>query len=152
MKWFNSEYIGLLRQLAPLLRLRWKYAAVAALAMLINVSLQLPLPLLTRYLLDEILPARDLRLLSWIALLMLGILIVRLFMGFIGSLCLAIFRERVLLDMQMRVFEHVEHLSLSYYDHAKTGQLMSRIMNDGRNLEGLMAESILDHATKSVGF
>jgi len=81
---------------------------------------------------------------------MLGILIVRLFTGFIGSLCLAIFRERVLLDMQMRVFEHVEHLSLSYYDNARTGQLMSRIMNDGRNLEGLMAESILAIARNAL--
>ncbi len=142
--WRSNENIKLLRRLIPYLRPRRKYGFLAGGLMLVTVLLQLPLPLLTRYVIDYVFPRQDLQLLGWIVVGLSVFMAIRLTSAFFSGLLLALFREHVLLHVQLRLFEHIEHLSLSFHNNMKVGYLISRIGNDASNLQGLLADTVLN--------
>jgi ATP-binding cassette subfamily B protein len=45
-------------------------------------------------------------------------------------------------DMRVKVYDHLQKLSLRYYQDKQTGQLMSRTTNDTANLEMLIAHAV----------
>ena len=50
--------------------------------------------------------------------------------------------QKVLYDMRSELYQHLQRLSLSFYDTHRTGQLMSRITGDVGMLEGFLIHSI----------
>jgi ABC-type multidrug transport system fused ATPase/permease subunit len=49
-------------------------------------------------------------------------------------------------DLRLRVYEHLHRLSLRYYDHAKTGTLVSTITSDVATIQDFASSSTLDIA------
>jgi subfamily B ATP-binding cassette protein MsbA len=49
-------------------------------------------------------------------------------------------------DLRLRVYEHLHRLSLRYYDHAKTGALVSTITSDVATIQDFASSSTLDIA------
>ncbi len=47
-------------------------------------------------------------------------------------------------DLRIRIYSHLHHLSLGYYDGAKTGTLMSTITNDVSTVQSFASSSTLD--------
>src|SRR5277367_1234525 len=47
-------------------------------------------------------------------------------------------------DLRLRIYEHLHRLSLRYYDHAKTGALVSTITNDVSTIQDFASSSTLD--------
>ena len=93
-------------------------------------GLELVFPAVVSLIIDEILPARDLRLLFYyagglFALYLLGCVLTYV-VDFYGHLL----GTKIEYDMRTDIFEHINKLSFSYFDNTKTGHLMSRITND----------------------
>jgi subfamily B ATP-binding cassette protein MsbA len=51
--------------------------------------------------------------------------------------------QRVANDLRMRVFEHLERLSFTYYDTHQTGLLLSTIIDDVSTVQGFVSSSTL---------
>ena len=49
---------------------------------------------------------------------------------------------RAIADLRMKLFDHLQNLSLSFFSRARTGDLISRITNDTQILYGLMGSSL----------
>src|SRR6202000_2865219 len=47
-------------------------------------------------------------------------------------------------DLRLRIYEHLHRLSLRYYDHARTGALVSTITNDVATIQDFASSSTLD--------
>jgi ATP-binding cassette subfamily B multidrug efflux pump len=47
-------------------------------------------------------------------------------------------------DLRNRLYNHIQHLSFSYHDHAQTGQLISRTIEDVRSVERFSGSSITE--------
>ncbi len=47
-------------------------------------------------------------------------------------------------DLRNRMYNHLQHLSFTYHDHAQTGQLISRCIEDVRAIQGFAAGSIIE--------
>ena len=47
-------------------------------------------------------------------------------------------------DLRMRVYDHLQHLSLGYYDSHQTGALLSTITDDIKTIQGFASSSTLD--------
>jgi ATP-binding cassette subfamily B multidrug efflux pump len=56
--------------------------------------------------------------------------------GWVGS--------RIGYDLRNRLYNHIQHLSFSYHDHAQTGQLISRTIEDVRSIERFTGSSVID--------
>lgn len=53
-------------------------------------------------------------------------------------------------DMRVQVYEHLQKLSLRYYQDKQTGQLMSRTINDTATFEVLIAHAVPDLITNAL--
>lgn len=93
-------------------------------------GLELLFPVITRHLLREVIPAKDLNMiLLLIAALLLLYLMVTAF-NYIVNFWGHSVGIRMEADMRRDVFSHMQTLSFKFYDDNRTGQLMSRVVND----------------------
>jgi len=136
----------------PFLKPQWKRLFKAAIFMLISVILSLPLPLITRYIIDEILPEKKLFFLNWVILGLIIFMILKGVSGLLNEYLLSLFRARVIFDINIKLFQHVQRLNLSFFKNVKTGYLMSRLSNDVSNLQSLLAGTLLSIFKDSMTF
>ncbi len=59
---------------------------------------------------------------------------------------------RYVSDLRVKMYDHLQHLSMSYYHDKQTGQLMSRTANDTRNMEELLAHAVPDAIVGVITF
>ena len=79
-----------------------------------------------------------------LALLALGVYVVRAGMQFVRSYMAHVAGWHVVADVRAEVYEHLQRLSLRFYEDKQTGQLMSRTVNDSDLIEQLIAHAIPD--------
>ncbi len=47
-------------------------------------------------------------------------------------------------DLRNKLYDHIQHLSFSYHDHAQTGQLISRCIEDVRAVQNFIGSSVVE--------
>lgn len=57
---------------------------------------------------------------------------------------------KLVADMRVQVYDHLQKLSLKYYQDKQTGQLMSRTINDPATFEVLIAHAVPDLITNAL--
>ncbi|HZG66989.1 MAG TPA: ABC transporter ATP-binding protein [Herpetosiphonaceae bacterium] len=68
--------------------------------------------------------------LNWVALAMLGVFVVQSLFNFVQSYLIAYVGERVVADLRVQVFQHLQSLSLSYFSDRRVGEITSRVTSD----------------------
>src|SRR6266536_5085489 len=84
----------------------------------------------------------------------LFVLIIGLVLRYLHVLRLSIIGQRIMFDMHSQMFDHLQRLSLSYFDHNPVGRLMTRLTNDVDSLNEMFtsgAISILSDVLTIVG-
>ena len=133
------------RRIGTLVRLARPYRGRTALAVATLVAYTLVAllpPYLVKLAVDDGITEGDLRALSIIvaAFLSAGIAAFALssaqtyYTGWVG--------ERALADLRIQLFEHLQRLSLGYYERNRTGAIISRITNDVEALDQLVTDGI----------
>lgn len=87
-------------------------------------------PLITREMLNNFIPNRNVELLVIWAVILLLIYIIKYFLNYFVSYYGHVMGVRMQAQMRRDVFTHLETLPLTYFDNNKTGTIMSRIIND----------------------
>lgn len=109
----------------------YQYKTLGLLLTILTITgLSLVPPLLYRDLIDNALPNGDTARLNWLALGMIGIPIVNALIGIAQRYLSATIGESLIADLRNALFNHMQRLSLRFFTHAKTGELMSRLNND----------------------
>ncbi|MBN1686301.1 MAG: ABC transporter ATP-binding protein [Spirochaetales bacterium] len=122
--------LALLKRFARYYRPHLKLFALDMVCSFFIAGLQLLFPVITRHIVGVVIPARDLRGLLWLSgALVLLYLLVTLF-NYVVNYWGHVVGTRMEADMRRDVFAHLQTLSFRFYDDSRTGQLMSRIMND----------------------
>ncbi|MCB0163841.1 MAG: ABC transporter ATP-binding protein [Anaerolineae bacterium] len=120
-----------------LLKRVWEYARPYQLKLLgllttifVISGLSLIPPLLYRDLIDNALPHGDVTRLNWLAVGMIGIPLINAVIGLWQRYLSATIGESLIADLRNSLYNHMQRMSLRFFTHAKTGQLMSRLNND----------------------
>ena len=123
--------------------------------MFVSIGLQLPMPLLTMYLIDHVVAEKNVELLNLVGASLLIFLCFKAAATYWQNFVLQLFRNRVMFDIRRRLFLHLEHLSMGYFGEKRVGYLTSRITADVNQLQGLLAATLLvavrDVATFLIG-
>lgn len=82
-----------------------------------------------------------------IALILAGTYAARVIFKFLNNYLSHLAAWNLVADMRVRVYDHLQKLSLRYYQDKQTGQLMSRTTNDTATFELLIAHSLPDLIT-----
>jgi len=91
----------------------------------------------TRLLFDEVLNleyGRFPRMVGAIVLLMFGVRILGTLLQMLNHFVLSKVMPWIIYDLQLRIFESMQRLSVSFYTSKRTGSLMNRIGRDARNI------------------
>jgi len=120
-----------------------KWAVLGGTFMILNVLLLLPTPLLTMYLIDTVIPAKDLNLLAIICLVCIFILILGGIFGILQNLYFSKYNYQVVFDIQFDILDKIRQTSAQYRNKKQTGYLMSRINDDPGKLQNLFADTFV---------
>jgi ATP-binding cassette subfamily B multidrug efflux pump len=104
--------------------------AIIFLDILVYTFLDLLGPYLMGVGIDRFITTKDASGLVRIAGLMLAVYLADSFLQAIGDFMMAKVSQRALQQVRLDLFEHLQKLSLRYYDRNPAGELMSRLTND----------------------
>ena len=121
---------GLLRRVADFANPYWRWVTLT-LVTIIGISLlSLVPPLLIRNLIDVALPEKDVARLSLLALSMIAVPIVNGLLGVAQRYASSTVGEGLIFDLRSEIYAHLHRMSLRFYTHTRTGEMMSRLNND----------------------
>ena len=87
-------------------------------------------PIVTRTMLNDLIPERKYRLIVLYGLGLLGLYILRLLLNYFIQYYGHVMGVRMQAQMRSDMFRHLETLPYSFYDNHETGKIMSRMTND----------------------
>jgi ATP-binding cassette subfamily B protein len=135
--------LGGLYRLWPLMAPEKGALGWAMLAVLINSGLTVLAPYLTAYAIDTFVQGGNYGGVLWMGLLILGVNIVGAYAAYQQVLQMGAVGQRVLYRLRARVFEHLQSLSLGFFQAHKAGDLISRINNDTEKLNQFFSETLV---------
>ena len=123
---------------------------VTVVGMLLLVGVQLIAPWIIKTMIaavkDQVAAQGSLDLIARLALLALAVFVMRGGLQFLRSYMAHVAGWGVVADARRHIYEHLQRLSLRFYEDRQTGQLMSRMVNDSDMFERLIAHAIPDVA------
>jgi len=111
-------------------------------------------PFLLRGIIDNALPHKDTELLALLALGMVGVAVVSTVVGVYQTLLSTTIGQRIMRDLRVAVYAHLQRMSLAFFTKTRTGEVQSRIANDIGGMQAIVtstATSIVSNATVVVG-
>src|SRR3982751_629870 len=121
---------------------RWlMYGAFALLC--IEGGIQVVGPLLTRRVIDVAVPARDLRVVAMCTAFFFIALVVEFITSYGQTWLTSLLGQRVMRDLRMEIFRHLQRLSVSYFDRNPVGRLITRVTSDVETLNELFTSGVV---------
>lgn len=117
------------------------YAALVLLS--IEGVLQLAGPLLTERVIDKALPARDGHAIVIAAILFAVTLVAQFLCSYGETLFTSLLGQRVMRDLRMQIFSHMQRLSIAFFDRNPAGRLITRVTSDVETLNELFTSGVV---------
>ena len=115
---------------------------LAIVAMFGVLGCTLALPLLMKTAIDSAIIPGDTRLLVLLTAIVLAIGLVGIGLARVETYFTGWVGERVLNDLRVDLFRHMQRLSLGYFERQRTGVLISRLTNDVEALQQLVTDGL----------
>jgi ABC-type multidrug transport system fused ATPase/permease subunit len=141
-----------LRRHMPFFRRHWKKGALGAGFILISALMAFPMPLVSRYVIDDIILGKQLSLLPWVLLLMAAIAAFSRAMGLFQNWFFLRYSQDITLDIQKQVLDHSFSLPKSFFDKNQTGYLMARMTGDIGGVTWFLSGSLVGILTNILYF
>ena len=134
------------RLMRRLLGYLWPYRTAVTFAVAAIVAhsvLQLAPPYLTKLVIDTYIPAGDLSGLGAMAALYLAALVASFALEFAQTFTMQMTGQRIMFDLRLQVFSHLQRLDLRFYDRNPVGRLMTRVTTDVDVLNELFTSGVV---------
>ena len=131
-------------RLRPLIRPYWKQVSLTLFVLLCMTALNLVIPEVIRQVIDIGLVQKQASFLVKAALVILGIGVFRAVLPFGVRYLSEWIAAHVGYDLRNRMYNHIQYLPFSYHDHAQSGQLISRTIEDVRAIERFTGFSVIE--------
>src|SRR5881296_1143727 len=133
----------LMRRLITYLRPYKKFVAFALLLILCESVLEITFPWITKIAIDQYIAAADLAALTVIASVFVGLLVLKFVCASIETYTLQNTGQKIMYDMRMEVFQHLQGLAPSFYDKNPVGRLITRVITDVDVLNEMFSAGIV---------
>ncbi len=113
--------------------------AIAFIATMVYTVTVVGLPLIVAWVIDDFIRTGDLSGLNWAVGLFLAIATVQFVSSYLNMRLMALAGQDVLRTLRVELFNHIQRLSMSFFDKNETGRIMSRVQNDVRQLQEVIS-------------
>ena len=133
----------LMRRLLQYLRPYWRSVLVALAAIVVGGLASLAQPYLIKVAIDRYITARRLAGLDGLAALYFGVLVVAFAAEYVQTWTMQLTGQRIMFDMRLALYRHLQRLDLRYYDRNPVGRLMTRVTSDVDVLNDLFTSGVV---------
>src|SRR4030043_691651 len=133
-----------LLRLRVYLRPLGRQISISLVLLLMLTGLSLIIPEIIRQVIDVGLKQSNVSYLIKAALILLGIGALNAIFTYFQRYNTEWIASHIGYDLRNRLYNHIQHLSFSYHDHAQTGQLISRTIEDVRSVERFAGSSVVE--------
>jgi ATP-binding cassette, subfamily B, multidrug efflux pump len=117
------------------------YGAFALLC--VEGAIQVVGPLLTRRVIDVAVPTHNLQIVIISTALFFIALLTEFVLSYAQTWLTSLLGQRVMRDLRMEIFEHLQRLSISYFDRNPAGRLITRVTSDVETLNELFTSGVV---------
>ena len=153
---WDEDYLGkvydaeVVRRLIPYIR-EWKaYVFVSLSCMVLTSVSQFIQPLFIGLVVKAAIRG-DTNGLMWYAFAMIGFAVVQNISAMVQQLTTAWMGTRILRKLQSEMYDHVQNLSLSFYDEMEIGRIISRLTSDVQVVQDLLTTGSLTSLSDVIG-
>src|SRR5215470_482258 len=133
----------LMRRLLQYLRPYWRQVLVALAAIVVGGTASLAQPYLIKIAIDRFVAVRRLDGLDQLAAVYLLVLVAALAAEFIQTWTMQLTGQRIMFDLRMAIYGHLQRLDLKFYDRNPVGRLMTRVTSDVDVLNDLFTSGVV---------
>ena len=117
---------------------------ISMITLLILTCLGLLSPIWSAKLIGTALPEKDGRLFIMCVIILVVIHVSSSLISFIYSYQMRILGGRLVFDLRRRMYDHLQRLSLGFYESRSSGEIISRMMNDVNSVTALVTGTALN--------
>src|SRR5205809_3276442 len=133
----------LMRRLLGYLRPHWRAVVFALAALLLGAGAALAQPYLMKMAIDRFIAARRLDGIEELAFLYVGVLLLAFAAEYAQTWTMQLTGQRIMFDMRMALYGHLQRLDVAYYDRNPVGRLMTRVTSDVDVLNDLFTSGVV---------
>ncbi len=133
----------LMRRLLQYLRPYWRQVLLALAAIVVGGLAALAQPYLIKIAIDRHIAAGALAGLDRLAFVFLAVLMVGFAAEYVQTWTMQLTGQRIMFDLRMAVYGHLQRLDLRYYDRNPVGRLMTRVTSDVDVLNDLFTSGVV---------
>ncbi len=135
--------MAVIKRLAGYLGPYWKTLIVTCVLLVLNIALSLLPPLFQRQIIDQVIGRQALSSLLALVGGLIAVYGLTALTEFGDQYLRHTLGERFICDLRVRLYSHLQRLSLSYFGRTSTGELMSRVTNDVNALEQFVTHGVV---------
>lgn len=109
----------------------------------INRLSGLVLPGASKYLIDEVVANKDMELLKWLIVAVLGALLIQSVTSYVLTQLLSVEAQHLIAKLRVEVQRQIVHMPVRFFDNSKSGELVSRIMTDVEGVRNLIGTGLV---------
>jgi ATP-binding cassette, subfamily B, multidrug efflux pump len=133
----------LMRRLLTYLRPYWRQVIVAFVGIVVGAAAALAQPYLVKVAIDRYIATGQLEGLDRLAALYLVILLAAFAAEYIQTWTMQLTGQRIMFDLRMAIYGHLQRLDVRYYDRHPVGRLMTRVTSDVDVLNDLFTSGVV---------
>ena len=132
-----------MRRLLGYLRPHKLYVVGALLALIGDAAFQLAPPYLVKVAIDQYIARGDLSGLNGIAVIYVAILVASFSLEYAQTYMMQMIGQRIMYDMRMQIYSHLQRLDVAFYDRNPVGRLMTRVTTDVDVINDLFTSGVV---------
>jgi ATP-binding cassette subfamily B protein len=130
------------RRVLSIFRPHWLRCLLIVLAIIVIAILGTINPVLIGMIFDQVLPYKDLNLLTLLVLALLVLPIATGLMSIGKDYLDVIVGQRIMYDLRVRLYTHLQQLSLRFYTTERAGEILSRLSNDVNGVRDVVIQTL----------
>jgi ATP-binding cassette subfamily B protein len=143
---WDKRPLTLKRLIAPY----WLSLSLAFLLVILGIITQQIGPLLTKIAIDKGIMQQEMNILILVAVVYIGSVFLNALVGFARTSWTGRVGENLMLSLRVRVFSHLQRLSIDFFTKEKSGRIMTRMTSDIESLTQLLHEGIINLAVQAL--
>jgi ABC-type multidrug transport system fused ATPase/permease subunit len=121
---------------------RRKYIFIGLFLILISRLSGLVLPYASKFLIDDVIPQSNMEMLKWLLGAVVVSIAIQAITSFALTQILSVEAQNLIAKLRSKVQRHIIQLPVRFFDNAKTGELVSRIMTDVEGVRNLVGTGL----------
>jgi len=141
-----------LEHLLPYLRRHWRRGLLGGLLIAAGALFGFPPPLITRYLVDDVILGAEPELLAGAIFLLAGCLVAEKLARLLEDFYFARLEQKITFDIQQDLLDRVLHYPKAFFDNQQTGYLQSRLIEDVDGIRWFFSSTIVHTLSNTLRF